>query len=212
MITLKQIAALAIDQQSSGDASKDSHLSYQILIPRIRLLLNDFIKPLVFERYNDDDKSAVSNFIVSYEFTLTPDALGSYVDLTENYISLPHNRGVHRVIHRSPSLTMPGQFTENECFPTNSPAFNRNTRAGRYPTAKKYYVEGKRIRFQNISVEPDQTNKVIIQIITAAPDSYGENDLLPLSPDMVSQTLLKLNTFAYQVPVDKLNNANPDVR
>lgn len=210
MITLKQIAALAIDQQSSGDPAKDSRISYQVLIPRIRLLLNDFIKPMVFERYNDDDKSAVSNFIVSYELTLNPDTLGSFVDLSENYISLPHNRGVHRVIHRIPSLTMPGQYVDNECYPTTNASINRNTRAGRYPTNKKYYLEGKRIRFQNISIEPGQTNKAIVQIITAAPDIYGDNDLLPLSPDMVSQMLLKLNSFSYQVPQDKINNSSPN--
>lgn len=210
MVTLKQIASLFIDQHSSGDVSKDSRLSYQILIPRIRLLLNDFIKPLVFERYNDDDRTAVSNFIVSYELTLTPDTLGSYVDLTENYISLPHNRGVHRVIHRTPSMAMPGQYVDNECYPTTSPSINRNTRSGRYPTNKKYYIEGKRIRFQNTSVEPGETNKAIIQIITAAPDVYGENDLLPLSPDMISSMLLKLNAFIYQVPQDKINNNSPN--
>lgn len=206
MMTLKKIASLFIEQQSGGDASKDSQLSYQVIVLRIRHLLNDFIKPLILERYNDDDRSSPSNFIVNYEFTIQNDALGAYVDLTEHYIALPYNKGVYRVIHRIPSGTMLGQYVDTECTPTLQASINRNTRAGRYPTHKKYYVEGQRIRFQNIYAEPGATNKAIVQQIVAAPDTYGENDALPLSPDMISSVLQKLLTFTYIAPQDKLNN------
>lgn len=208
MITLKKIAALHIEQVAGGDASKDVTLSYQVIIPRIRHLLNDFIKPLMLERYSDDDKTPPSNFIVNYQFNITNDPLGAYVDLTEHYLALPHNKGIHRVIHRVPSASMPGQYVDTECTPTMDAATNRNTRAGRYPTMKKYYPEGHRIRFQNIYAEPGQTNIAIVQQIVAAPDSYGENDALPLSPDMISQVLLKLLNFTAVAPQDKLNNQN----
>jgi hypothetical protein len=210
--TLRKVAALHIDQISGGDQSKDSQLKYPMIIARIRHLLNDFIKPLIYEGYNDDSKIPPSNFIVNYEITVVNDVLGAYVDLPDFYLSLPHGRGIHRVIQRIPVGTMPGQFTETEIIPTQSPSINQNTRAGRYPTHKKYYVEGQRIRLQNIYADPGQTNKLIVQTICAAPDSIGENDILPISPEQVSQVLLKLNGFIYPVPLDKLNNDNPDIR
>lgn len=209
MLTLKKIAALHIEQINGGDASKDSQSSYQIVIPRIRHILNDFIKPLINERYNDDDKTVPTNFLVTYDFTVQNDALGAYVDLTESYLSLPHNRGIKRAFQRMPVESQPGAFSEYELIPTEFPEFNRNTRAGRYPTHRKYYMEGLRLRLQNISAEPGQTNKVYVQQVVAAPDSFGENDPLPLSPEMISQVLLKLMAFVPPAPQDKINNQNP---
>lgn len=210
MFTLKKIAALHLEQLQSGDAPKDSQLSYQIVIPRIRHILNDFIKPLMLEKYSDDDRSAITNFIVTYEFTVQNDALGAYVNLTENYISLPHGKGIHRAFQRIPVQSQPGAFTEFELTPTHFPQINRNTRAGRYPAHRKYYMEGLKMRLQNTYAEPGQTNKVFVQQIVGAPDSFGENDNLPLSPEMVSQVLQKLLTFTYVAPQDKLNNQSPN--
>lgn len=210
MITLKKIASLFIESHSAGDASKDSKLSYQILGPRIRHLLNDFIKPLILERYNDDDKTVPSNFIVMYEFDVVNDDLGAYVDLTEHYLSLPHNKGIRRAFQRLPKDSQPGSFDEFELIPTQFPEYNRGTRAGRYPTHRKYYMVGQRMRLQNIYAEPDQENKVFVEQVVGAPDTYGENDPLPLSPEMVSQILLKLPAFSYTTPQDKINNQNPN--
>lgn len=198
-----------MEQMQAGDAPKDSQLSYQVIIPRIRLILNDFIKPLMFERYNDDDKTVPTNFIVTYELTVQNDSMGAYVTLSENYLSMAHNRGIKRAFQRIPSLSQPGQFIENDLIPTQFPELNRNTRAGRYPGQKKYHMEGLKMRLQNTYAEPGQTNKVFVQQIVGGPDSFGENDNLPLSPDMVSQVLQKLLTFTYIAPQDKLNNQQP---
>lgn len=209
-LTLKKIAALYIDQQSGGDQSKDSQLKYQMVIQRIRLILNDFIKPLIYEGYNDDSRTTPSIFIVNYEIVATNDSLGAFIDLPDYYMALPNNRGIHRVIQRIPLKTMPGQFTETEFIPTQSASINRNTRAGRYPTHRKYYTEGLRIRFQNMFAEPGQTNKIILQTICGAPDSIGENDPLPISPEMSSQILIKLNQMSVpMMPFDKLNDGKP---
>lgn len=209
MVSLKKIAALHIDQ-FGGDASKDSQLSYQIIVPRIRHILNDFIKPLMIERYNEDDRTVPTNFIATYNFTVQNDSLGAYVDLTENYLALAHNKGIYRAFQRIPVQSQPGSFNEYELTPTQFPQINRNTRAGRYPTHRKYHMEGLRMRLQNIYAEPGQTNKVYVQQIVGAPDSFGENDNLPLSPEQVSQILIKLrNEFTFVMPQDKLNNQQP---
>lgn len=206
MVTLKQIAALHIEQMSGGDQSKDSQLSYQVIIPRIRHILNDFIKPLMLERYNEDDKTPPSNFIVTYQLRIQTDELGAYVDLPDWYIALPHNKGIHRLMIRQPSGTMPGQYKETECHPTQFPQINQNTRAGKYPTAQPYDVQGQRIRLQRFSAEPDEEVNAIVQTVCGAPDSYKDNDNLPISPEMVSQILTKLLNFVYPVQQDKINN------
>lgn len=210
MITLKKIAALHIESQVAGDASKDSQLSYQIIVPRVRHLLNDFIKPLMLERYNDDDRTIPTNFLVQYEFTVQNDSLGAYVDLTESYLSLPHNKGIRRAFQRLPKQSQPGAFEEFELIPTQFPEYNRGTRAGRYPTHRKYYMVGQRLRLQNVYAEPGQTNKVFVEQLVGAPDTYGENDALPISPEMVSQILLKLQAFVYKTPSDQTNNGSPN--
>lgn len=206
MITPRQIADLHIEQMSGGDQSKDSKLSYQMIIPRIRHLLNDFIKPLILERYNEDDRTPPTNFVVTHELLIQNDPLGAYVDIPDWYLSLPHNKGIHRVVVRQPSGTQPGTFEETECTPTQFPQLSRNTRAGRYPTLQIYYIEGQRLRLQNMSAEPGAETNVLVQIISGAPESVKDNDNLPLSPEMVSQILQKLLTFTFVVPQDKTNN------
>lgn len=207
MITLQQIAALHIEQLSGGDKSKDSTLSYQIIIKRIRHSLANFVRPLIIERYNDDDRTVPTIFVVPYLLTLANDSLGSYVDLPDYYMSLPHNRGVKRVTLRIPSDTEPGEYSDNEVIPTEFPEINRNTRAGRYPTHKKYYMQGLRMRLQSVYNEPGKPLPVlIIETVCPAPDSVSDSVPLPISPDMVSLVLKELMTTVGVVAQDKLNN------
>lgn len=204
MITLKQIAALHIEQISGGDQSKDSKLSYQMIIPRIRHILNDFIKPLILEGYNEDDRTPPSNFIVTHELRIQNDSLGAYVDLPDWYLSLPHNRGIHRVVVRQPSGAQPGAFIETECVPTKHPQLS--TRVNKYPTLQMYSTEGQRMRFRSMFAEPDVETFAFIQAICGAPDTIKDDDNLPVSPEMISQILQKLLPFTPVVPQDKLNN------
>jgi hypothetical protein len=212
MITLKKIAALHIEFASGGNQSKDSNLSYQDVIQRIRLYLNAYIKPLQIEKWNEDDRTPPANFLVNYEVNISNDTLGAYCDIPEYYLSMAHNKGVWRVIHRIPSSTQPGTYTDTEVTPTSNASINRNTRAGRYPTHRKYVLEGMRIRFQNIYAEPGATNKAILQLFVGAPDSIGDSVSLPIAPEIVDQILTRLKQDISPIPVDKLNNNNPNIK
>lgn len=205
--SLKQLASIHIEQWNAGTKSKDSQSKYQIVIPQIRVILGDLFMPLMYERYNEGDRTPPAMYINSFELTLSNSEKGAYVDLSEWFVDLPRDKGIWRVFQKLPDKGY------TEFIPTKHRSINLNTRAGRYPTHKKYWIEGRRIYLQNIFAEPGKFNKIEVQIICPAPATVGENDFLPISPtqaNLILRKLLELNAPQLLIPQDRLNDDNPN--
>ncbi len=192
MITLRQIAAQHMDRVAGGDVPSSSPLSFQQVIFQIRQIANLVLKVSSIEKYNDGDRSAVTNCIATYELTLQNDSVDgvAFVTLPDFYISLPYNRGVHRIFQRA--LKQAGNPTDKEFTIMHQPAVSLKTRTARYPGMNYCWIEGFKVKFYNMYAEPGATNKVVSQLIVAAPDQVGEDDALPIMPETVIEILTRL--------------------
>jgi len=191
-VTLKQLAATIIDRGVGGDKENKSEFTYQDVIFKLRTILNEILKPIYFEKWNENDRSAITQCIASYELTLTNDPDCAYILLPDFYMALPFNRGIHRIYQRA--MKASGNPTGTEFVLSHNPAVNLKTRTARYAGINIAWVEGFKIKFYNLYAEPQGanpnvpgTNKVIVQLIVAAPDSIGENDPLPIMPEMIDK-------------------------
>jgi len=197
MITLRSIAARYQDMRVQGDRPNKSELSYQDIIFNIRSICNELLKVAYYEKMQEGDRSAITQCIASYELTLTNDIDCAFITLPDFYISLPFNRGVHRVYQRA--LKANGNPTGTEFTLSHNPSINLKTRTARYAGLNLCWVEGFKIKFYNVYAEPQGsspnvpgTNKVIVQLIVAAPDSISESDPLPLMPEMIDKIYERL--------------------
>lgn len=192
-----------MDRVAGGDRKTESELSYQDVIFRIRQICNELLKAKYLDKYQDGDRSAILNCVATYELQLQNDTVDgvTYVTLPEFYISLPYNRGVHRIFQRA---TKPkGDPSTKEFTLVDQPAVSLKTRTSRYPGMNFCWIEGYKVKFFNMYAEQGATDKVVTQLIVAAPDSVGETDPLPIPADMV-QTVLDRMTQAELTPPLKI--------
>lgn len=205
MITLKQLAALHIDKYSGGMQGVDSPLFYRSTILKIRGLLNEILKIEVLQARNEGDRNGPVQYIASYNLTVTKTGGVAKVTLPEFYLQMPYNGGIYRVF---PKDRRQGGF---DFVRTYNPGVSANTDAGNYAGHKNYWAEGRDIYFRKAFSEPNDDLNVTVQIFVAAPDSIGENDVLPISPDQQMEILRRLDILVQSVlPQDKLNNQSPN--
>lgn len=198
MVTLKQLAALYLEQRLGGDRSTDSELSYQDAVFRGRIACNHVLKISYIEKLADDDRSNIATCIVPYELTVQNDTDCAYVNLPEFFLNLAHNRGIDRVFQRKTKKK--GNPTNTEFSLVHQPATNLKSRTARYPGINICWQEGFKLKFYNMYAEPGQANKIIVNLVVAAPDTIGENDALPITADMVDLVLKAMLEITTPVP------------
>jgi hypothetical protein len=198
MITLSQIAEQYIRDVSGGDQSKDSQVDRREVIVKIRQLMNQLLMGSYFQKWNEGDRSATTMYIASYELTINKsEDERYYVDLPEFYVSLPYNRGIHRVFRKG--------SPENGFTPQHNYSVSDRVNASRVNSIDYYYVEGLRVFLRGKhTVQKD--GKIVAQLIVAAPDSVGENDPLPIIPEHQSVILQALKQGYLPTKQDRLNN------
>lgn len=206
MITLKQIASQFIDRMSGGDRKASSELTYPDVIFKIRSILNELLAVSYFPKYQEGDRSAITQCIASYELTLTNDADCAFVTLPDFYLALPYNRGIHRVYQRAKKAK--GNPTGTEFTLSHNPSIGLKSRTARYAGINICWVEGLKVKFYNLYAEAPGsspnvpgTNVVILQIIVAAPDSIGETDPLPIMPEMIPKVYDRLAQMEMNPPL-----------
>lgn len=206
MNTLQQIADLFISDVSGGKVSKDSTISKQEVIKKIRSFVHTVIKPVYYEKWNEGDKSAIPQCIYTYELSLQEDAYGKYIAIPDFFMALPDNRGVHRVFVKGNSY--------DDFVIQNNPGITGNLPHSSMKGVQYATIEGLKVRMGKGSMA-SKANKIMLQIINVAPDALLETDPLPLMGEQVAE-LMKLLKMDYAVfagiTTDYLNNANTNSR
>lgn len=207
MTTLKNIADLIMHDWSGGDRSKDSQLDERDVIKKARLYCNSVLKPVIYEKKNEGDNSAITQAIYSYELNLQEDsAQQKYLAIPDSYMALVHNKGIHRLYIKGNPY--------NDFVIMHQPGIS-----GRLPHTKMKniqfcYVEGMLVKM-GPGCTAKKADKLVLQIINAAPDSIGINDNLPMMPEQLTEVLRLLK--ADYMPTmgivnDQLNNQNSNIR
>ena len=208
MVTLNQLASQFIDDISGQSKTTDSRWDVREVVLKIRQLLNEVMVLNYFGKYQEGDRSAITQYISTYKLTLQNDSdlNRAFVTFPEGYVSLPYNRGVHRVFLK--------RDDENykDVVISHNPGVGQNIKAGNVPDVIYGYLEGLNLVFRNLSVEPDdEPLTVVAQLIIAAPDSIGLNDPLPVVPEQVSEVMKRLMAMYRPTPIDLAINGNPQV-
>jgi hypothetical protein len=208
MTTLRILANQFIDDISGQSKTADSRWDEREVVLKIRQLLNEVMILAYFGKYQEGDRSAITQYISTYKLPLQNDSdlNRAFVTLPEGYAALPYNRGIHRVFFK--------RDDENykDVVISHNPSIGQNTKAGRVPDVVYGYLEGFNVFFRNLSVEPDDDPlTVVAQLIIAAPDTIGLNDPLPVVPEQVSEVMKRLMASYRPTPIDLAANGNPQL-
>lgn len=205
MITLKQIADLFLHDFSGGVPSKDSTLDRRDVIKKARGFLNTVLKPVVYEKLSEGDRSAITQAIYTYELSLQEDSTGQkYLAIPDSYMALVHNRGIHRIFSKGNPY--------NDYVIQHHPGITGNLPHTKIKGVQFAYIEGMKVMMSK-GCTAKKSDKIILQIINTAPDAIGENDALPMAPEHLSEVLrlLKQDYFpTVAIPADMTNNQNPN--
>ena len=210
MITLNQIADLMIHDLSGGIMSKDEaiKLDRRDIAMKVRSYLVPLLKGEYFSHLNEGSRSANTSIIATYELNLqTESGTGQkYLTIPEFYMSLPHNKGIHRIFVKG------GHF--NDITIMKNPGISGALPHTKIKGEVFMYVEGMKIK-AGPGFNMSSANKFILQLLVPAPDTLADTDPLPILAEHVDDilTMLKKDYAPLaQVPVDTLNNQNPNIR
>lgn len=207
MITLTQLADIFISDFSGGDQSKDSQLDKREVILKIRSYLNPILKLEYYGKMNEGDKSAITSAIASYEVNLSEDDAGQkYIDIPDFYMTLPHNKGLHRIHIKGNAF--------RDFIPVSNPGVSGELPHMKIKGLQYFYVEGKKAMMLNGCIA-SKADKIVLQLIVPAPDSLGDTDPLPLLKEHMGDVMARLKQdFApmAMIPNDYANNQNKDIK
>lgn len=198
--TLKQLAQLFVDEISGGQEVLDTPLDVRDVMMNIRFLMNAVLKNEVYAKLNEGDRSAVTQYIKSQSISLTADSTEKrkIATLADWYISLPYNKGVHRVTD--------AYNPAREIIPVGNIGTVRHTKyAKSMESMMLYSLEGKKIIFEPHK-DLDKLNSVLVKTIIAAPSTITESDALPLIPEQIQMVMDGLRKTYRPMPQDVLND------
>lgn len=206
-MTLRELSDVIIHQLEGGDKSKDSHLDRRDIMLKARNYAATVLKPIYYEKLNEGDATAIAQAIYTYETTLQKDAGGRwYVQLPDGYMNLWQNRGIHRVFVRGNPF--------RDFVIQHHPGITSNLDHTELPGVQFCYIEGRNIVMSK-GCKATKADKIVVQTINPAPASLAETDHLPASPEQLAE-IIRLIVAEYMpllgIPVDTLNNQNPNIR
>lgn len=207
MTTLKNIADLIMHDLNGGDKSKDSQVDERDIIKKARIYCNAVLQPIIWGKKAEGDNSAVTQAIYPYELSLQTDSAGQkYLTIPDVYAALVYNKGIHRLYVKGNPY--------RDFVIMHNPGIS-----GRMPHTKLKNIQYCYIEGMSIKMGPGCTakkaDKLILQLINAAPDAIGVTDVLPMAPEQLSEVirLIKADYLpTAQVPNDYVNNQNTSIR
>lgn len=198
--SLKQLAQLYVDTSAGGQEVLDTPLDVRDVMMYMRIALNGLLKAEVYDRMNQGDKGAVTQYIISETLNLSANATEKrkVATLTDWYVSLPHNKGVWRVTD--------AKDTSRVIIPESNPSVLNNTRTRHMEELMSYSLEGKKLIFAPHK-DLDTITQVLVKYITAAPSSVSDTAELPIAPEQVEEMFLRVKRLMGQpMPEDVLND------
>jgi hypothetical protein len=206
MITLRTIAWQFLDDISGGGVTKDTRFDEREIILKIRQLLNEVLMLSVFQKAQEGDRSAITTYISRYELLVVVDKEKAYVTIPEFFTGQAYNRGIHRIfLKRDPY---------KDFIISHNPGVSKNLGAGNVYGENYVFIEGYTMIFRNLKLPKSPTaldKTVVLQLIIAAPDSIGINDILPVLPEHQTEILKRLKAQYIPTPQDPTNNNNKDI-
>lgn len=204
MITPNNIADLFISDFSGGDQSKDSPLDRREVVLKIRSYIIPLVKGEYYNKWNEGDKSAISSIIASYELSLAKDDTSQlYLTIPEFYMTLPYNKGVHRLYIKGNPY--------NDFYLMHNPGISGNLPHTKIKNEQSCYIEGNKIKM-GPGCTAKKADKIVLQLLVPAPDSVGDDEALPILQEHVHEIMKMLRADFVPIPNDMANDNNPNTK
>ncbi len=206
MRTLNSIAHEIKDRLSGGNASQDIQLDERDIVIRIREKLNELLRLTNFENTKSGDRNGMLLYVATYadrEVKEDEEQKHVYCELPENFVNLPHTKGIHSV--------HPKGSPDEVLVRSNNNYVSRHLPVSHMELKPSYFLEGNRIIFRKKNFKHNSWKNMVIKLIVAAPESYGLNDPLPVYSDQVGVIVDQLTQY-FSAPTiqDTLNDGNKD--
>lgn len=206
MMTLNKIGDLLLHEFSGGVPARDSGLDRRDLVLKARNYFSLALKPIIFEKKNEGDTSAVSQAIYQYELTLEDNGTEKWVTIPDVYMALPHNKGVHRVYTKGNPY--------DDYVIQHHPGITSNLPHMKLQNVQYGNIRGLKVIFGK-GCTAKKATRIIVEIINPLVDVIGADDPIPAPPEIVAEVISRLRAeFAplLQVPADMANNQNPNIK
>lgn len=204
MITLRKIARLIWHDVDGGDPSSDSRLNEKYIILRVRQKLQAKMKIQRFERMKEGDNTVMAQYIYTYTGVEVQGKSGGgypYIDLPDFYPSLPYNKGIKDVC--------PNEDLFNPYIRKNNPSVTMGLKCGELQGKLGWWPEGLKVYFDK---DKSIADTVAVKLLLPAPDAIGEDDPLPVTPEIQDEIIIELKQELGVMPIqDNINDNNPDI-
>ncbi len=205
MITLRKIAAEIRRLESGGDLSADSQLSEAYVVLMCRQVLNKMLAPRIWEKKNEEDRSTmhlmVATYIVDVESGSEDDDASNFITLPDFYQLLPFNEGLVGIA--------PVYDPTNYFLPRLTPSVTRGLECALLEEGQNsYWSKGFKVFFDDSM----DLEKVMVDLLVAAPDQIGIDDPLPIYAEMQADLIQGVRQLLKgSPPQDKRLDNNADM-
>ena len=169
LTTIRMIAERVERDLVGGDIPIDSPYDQDYIIEHVRDAMNEDLKVEILQKRGsqgrEDDKSAVAQYIATYEVDVQSDKSTNrvFAELPAYFLSLKRQKGIHAVSSAKKSL--------KRYIRVYNPGVTSNLpHATLEGVNEGYYIEGMRVFFMR-DILRDKINKVLIKLIIAATHS-----------------------------------------
>lgn len=211
MTTLRELSERTIRDLVGGDIPQDSPYDMDYVIATWRDVIRaDLKQESLTKRHGaDDDKSAIAQFIATYKVAVqNPNDEGKvWASLPDYFQTLKHNGGIYAVGYKIGGV-MKWMIRTDNPYVTDRLSHKHEIEGDTY----LFYAEAMTVVFPR-DIKKDKITEVFIKLITAAPDKFGPDDILPILPDSIFDLMTKvkmqiLNKFQQ----DRIDDGNPNLR
>lgn len=209
--TIQILAERVIRRLSGGDIPNDSPYDIDFIKADVRDAMREDLKLeiLTSRDQRDNNRGAVTSYLATYPpIKVLFDNVTSraYITLPEaGYMNLKYNKGIHAVSNVKTPL--------KRMIPIANPGVTSNLpHADLERNNFGYYAQGNKI-FWMRNILAEQITDVLVILVIPAPESIGDNDILPLLPENISRIIdMVVKRNMPTVPQDRIDDNDPNLR
>jgi hypothetical protein len=211
MTTLRELAERTIRDLVGGDIPQDSPYDIDYVIQAWRDVMRADLKleSLTKRHGSDDDKSAIAQFLATYKVDVQkPNDEGfAFATLPDYFQTLKHNGGIYGVSFKKNGILTPMIRTDHASVSRQLSHVNELAGA-----TYIFFIEGMTVQFLR-DILKDRVTEVFIKLLTAAPDKFGPDDVLPIIPDNIFDMMTKVKLqIQNKTQQDRIADGNPNLR
>ena len=203
-ITIRKIAALVRKEVVGGNPGNDINVTERQVMLKVRMQINESLQVQVLNKRLTGNKGTIRSFVYTFpSIEVDKSGKSEYATaiLPEIPVDLPFELGIHEICREEdPYSPLPRLLNHG---------VSKYTFANRYEGMAGWFNEGTKL----VIYPKDKVGKKIIpKLLGGGFDAIGDDDALPVTPEMVPSIVSKVKNELLNVPIhDEINDGNSDI-